>query len=106
VSLPRALFEGVFVHAFEEDGPEGAVYRPDGEEIRRSRRPRERLSFAADGSVRLRVGGADDRLRDVKGRWTEVAGEIRVATESAPDAPRVASTLVVRILPDGRLLVR
>jgi hypothetical protein len=105
VSVPRTLFEGTFVHAFEEDGPEGAVYRAEGHGVSRSRRPRERLSFGEDGSVRLLVGGPDDRLQEVKGRWTDEAGEIRVATEPTPAVPRAASHLSVRILPDGRLLV-
>jgi hypothetical protein len=106
VSVPRALFAGTFVHAFEEDGPEGAVYRPEGDGVARSRRPRERLSFAEDGSVRLMTGAPDDRLRESVGRWAESSGEITVAIEQAPASSRGASTLVVRFLSDGRLLVR
>ena len=106
MSLPRALFEEVFVHAFEEDGPEGAVYRADGHDVKRSRRPRERLSFGEDGSVRMMAGAPDDRLRESVGRWTEASGEIQVTIDPTIDAPGAVSGFRVRILPGSRLLVR
>ncbi len=42
MKAPKALFESTFVHAFEEDGSEGEVYRPEGDAVRRSRGRRAR----------------------------------------------------------------
>ena len=68
------LCSGVWVHAFEEDTPEGAVYRPEGERFPLSRRPRRRLSFHADGGATVSDGGADDRLVDRSSTWSEEGG--------------------------------
>ena len=98
-----ALFATTWVHAFEEDGPEGAVYRPEGGSLRLSRRPRERLSFSPGGRALLVVGGPDDRLHEVEARWQDDAGEITLTTE-AGDAP--ARTLRVRLQSSGALIVK
>ena len=76
----EALFGTQWVHAFEEDGADGAVYRPEDADLPLSRRPRERLALAADGSAELFVPGADDRPRPRDGTWREQGGEIVVAT--------------------------
>jgi hypothetical protein len=73
-----ALFEARWVHVFEEDGPEGQVYRPESGKVPLSRRPRRRVSFSPDGSARVTVAGPDDRLHDVEAHWTEKDGAIRV----------------------------
>jgi hypothetical protein len=65
---PKALFEGTWVHVFEEDGPEGQVYR--------------RISFSPDGSARVVVAGEDDRLHEIEAHWTEKDGEITVAPKA------------------------
>jgi hypothetical protein len=98
-----ALFAAPWVHVFEEDGPEGEVYRPEGDDLPRSRRPRRRITFARDGSARLVVGGPDDRLREVEGRWRQEGGDILVSAESAGGA---ATELHVRVRSKDRLLVR
>ena len=103
MSEARALFGTVWVHVFEEDAPEGAVYRPEAGELPLSRRPRQRLSFSPDGSARLVTSGPDDRLQDVAASWTEDAGEITVTTESATASVR---TLRVRVVASDQLLVR
>lgn len=103
MTLFDALFAARWVHVFEEDGPEGAVYRPEGDELPLSRRPRQRISFARDGSARLVVAGPDDRLREVEARWREEGGEIAV---SADGAGGVATELRVRVRSEDRLLVR
>jgi len=104
VRVPKALFGKTFVHAFEEDGAEGEVYRAEGDEVRRSRRPRERLSFSKDGTVRLMLARADDRLSEVKARWTVEGADIVVTPEEAGGPSAVI--LRARITSDGRLLVR
>jgi hypothetical protein len=51
-----------WVHVFEEDTADGAVYRPEDADIPLSRRPREQIEFSPDGSARVFEGGPDDRL--------------------------------------------
>jgi hypothetical protein len=103
VSAASSLFETTWVHVFEEDGTEGAVYRPDAGILPLSRRPRQRFSLSPDGSARLMVSGPDDRLHEVDARWTEKAGEIAVT----PEAGAVSiKTLHVRVVASDRLLVR
>ena len=101
--MSEPLFATDWVHAFEEDGPEGAVYRPADGERPLSRRPRERLSFSPDGSARLVVSGPDDRLQPIAARWTESQGEITVTADSpSASVPR----LRVRLQAPDRLLVQ
>ena len=66
---PDALFSTRWVHVFEQDTVGGAVFLPDSEDIALSRRPREQLELAEDGSARFFVAGPDDRLRPREGRW-------------------------------------
>ena len=98
-----ALFATTWVHVFEEDGPEGAVYRPEGTALRRSRRPREQLSLSPDGLAWLVVSGPDDRRLQLEARWRETAGEITLTTD---DAAAPARTLRLLLQSSDRLLVR
>jgi len=68
------LFATTWVHVFEEDTAEGAVYRPEDDDIPLSRRPRERLQLDPDGSARLLTAGADDRFVAQPATWTEEEG--------------------------------
>jgi hypothetical protein len=63
------LFATAWVHAFEEDTDDGAVYRPRGSQLPLSRRPRERLELEADGTARIFVQGPDDRYVEQPARW-------------------------------------
>jgi hypothetical protein len=103
VSAAVSLFETTWVHVFEEDGSEGAVYRPDESVLPLSRRPRQRLSFYPDGSARLMVSGPDDRLHEVTARWTEKSGEIAVTAEAAPVSIK---PLHLRVVGSDRLVAR
>ena len=51
------LFSTRWVHVFEEDTPEGAVYRPDDEHVPLSRKPRGWLEFHEDGSATIFAPG-------------------------------------------------
>lgn len=64
------LFETRWVHVFEEDTADGAVYRSEDDAIPLSRRPRERLQLDRDGSARLFLPGPDDRLVEQPGTWS------------------------------------
>ena len=74
------LFSTRWIHVFEEDTAEGAVYRPEDTKVRLSRRPRERLELRRDGSATLFQGGPDDRLVETKSEWTRKDGGIVVRT--------------------------
>jgi hypothetical protein len=56
------LYATTWVHVFEQDTPQGAVFRPEEADIPLSRRPRERISLQADGSARFLMPGPDDRF--------------------------------------------
>ena len=65
--MKNRLFATGWVHAFEEDTAEGAVYRPRGSKLPLSRRPRERLELEADGTARDLRPGARRPLRRAAG---------------------------------------
>lgn len=60
---------GAWIHAFEEDTGEAAVYRPADHPFRPARRPRRRIEFGADGTFTEHRPGPDDRPRPVRGHW-------------------------------------
>ena len=70
------LFARGWIHRFEEDSSEGAVYRPDGADTPLSRRPRERFELHRGGSARVLTPGPDDRFVERPATWTEEQGEI------------------------------
>jgi hypothetical protein len=109
VTPPRGLFDARWVHVFEEDGPEGQVYRPETGKVPPSRRPRRRVSFSPDGSACVTVSGPDDRLHDVEARWNEKDGEVTVTPSEA--ARRGSSSVKVapmrfRLEDEDRLVLR
>jgi hypothetical protein len=87
------LFATRWVHVFEEDTPDGDVYRPEDADIPLSRRPRERIALHKDGSASVFSGGADDRLAEQTATWrknddgivvrTSDGAEIRIVDQSA-----------------------
>jgi hypothetical protein len=93
------LFATGWVHVFEEDTAEGAVYRPEDGDIPLSRRPRERITFAPDGKAVLFTQGPDDRYVGRPATWQEREGQLVVRARGGP-----VLTVVAR-LPD-RLVVR
>jgi len=94
------LFATGWVHVFEEDTAEGAVYRSEDDAIPLSRRPRERLEISPDGSARIFVPGPDDRLTEQRAAWREDGGALVLrARAGGPElriVERSASRLVVR----------
>lgn len=65
------LFSTRWVHVFEEDTPDGAVYRPESGSIPLSRRPREQLEIGSDGRATLFLPGPDDRLVARPATWAD-----------------------------------
>ena len=75
------VFGTTWVHLYEEDTGEGAVYGPENE-ARLSRRPRERLVLNAEGSASVFVSGPDDRPVEQSAKWTQDGETFVVRTHS------------------------
>ena len=96
-------FATKWVHMFEEDTPDGAVYRPETEHVPLSRRPRERLVLNADGTAHIYGPGADDRSKEQKATWHEEGDRMVVRAAGPGVAPRELE--IVEESPD-RLVVK
>jgi hypothetical protein len=94
------LFGTTWVHAFEEDSSEGAVYRPEQDEIPLSRRPRERFQLEPNGAARMLIPGPDDRYVEQPAKWSEdKGGDVVIRLTGKPSLRIVAqapSRLIVR----------
>jgi hypothetical protein len=105
------LFQTRWVHMFEEDTADGAVYRPDTGDLPLSRRPRERVEFAADGTAKVITPGPDDRLVERPATWSSASRETASSgpkSAAAPDAAPAASKADFRIVKASadRVIVR
>ena len=99
------LFSTRWVHVFEEDTPEGAVYRPDDEHVPLSRKPRGWLEFHEDGSATIFTPGPDDRPVERPTTWQD-AGQARRTRAANPAeleiVDRSPSRVVVKRQAAGR----
>jgi hypothetical protein len=97
----QGLFRTTWVHVFEEDAGENAVYRPDDGPIPLSRRPRRRFKLDHDGSATLFIAGSDDRYVEQPATWSDEQGVLTVQATGRPMSFRVversASRLLVRM---------
>ena len=93
-----------WVHVFEEDTKDGAVYRPETGPIPLSRRPRRALTLHAGGSAIIEEGGPDDRPAGHTARWSDTPTGIRV--ESAAPGQAAATSLTITDASTTRLIVR
>lgn len=70
VDRHHALIGKRWVHVDGDDTEAGAVYHKADGNIPPSRRPKEYLEFADDGTVKKLATGADDRAHEVdSARW-------------------------------------
>jgi hypothetical protein len=103
--MENRLFATGWVHAFEEDTAEGAVYRPRGSKLPLSRRPRQRLELDPDGTARIFVHGPDDRYIEQLASWRDEDGTVVIrAREGGPTLRIVGQSserLVVQTQPKG-----
>jgi hypothetical protein len=93
------LFSTTWVHLYEEDTSEGAVYRPDQSDIPLSRRPREQLQLDRDGRARWFTAGPNDRLVEQAATWVEETGSLTIRTQDGHEMRVVSASperLVVR----------
>ena len=79
------LYATRWVHVFEEDDADGAVYRPAEDKIPLSRRPRTQFELSADGSARVFVPGADDRPAGGPASWRDEDGTIVIRPDHGPE---------------------
>jgi hypothetical protein len=82
-----------WVHVFEEDTGNGAVYRPDTGPVPLSRRPRRALTLLADGSATIEGGGPDDRPVGHSAHWSATAGSIVVEAPARGQEGRTVLTI-------------
>jgi hypothetical protein len=83
------LFATGWVHVFEEDTAEGAVYRPEDGDIPLSRRPRERIKLESNGTATLSTLGEDDRYVGRPATWKEQKGELIIRPKAGGPALRI-----------------
>jgi hypothetical protein len=96
--MENRLFATAWVHAFEEDTAEGAVYRPRGSKLPLSRRPRERLELEADGTARVFVQGPDDRHVEQPASWQDEGGAVVVRARSGGHVLRIVDQSPDRLI--------
>jgi hypothetical protein len=103
--MKNRLFATGWVHAFEEDTAEGAVYVPRGSKLPLSRRPRERLELDADGTARIYVQGPDDRYVEQPASWGDEDGNVVVRAREGGTkltiVDRAPERLIVRVSAKG-----
>ena len=75
------MYDVRWVHVFEDDTPEGDVYRAETDNIPLSRRPRDAFELHRDGSAQIFGGGPDDRAVAHTARWTDTADGIVVVDD-------------------------
>jgi hypothetical protein len=96
-----SVFSTTWVHVFEQDTAEGAVFCRESGDIPLSRRPRERIELLPDGKATLLMPGPDDRFVGEPATWREEGDTLVV--RDARDTIRVrviarsADRLVVRL---------
>lgn len=90
---------------FEQDTADGAVYRPEDDEIPLSRRPRERLEIHPGGAARILTSGPDDRFVAQPATWTEQDGGLVIQARQGGRQLRIVdrspSRLVVKVETTG-----
>jgi hypothetical protein len=92
------LFATVWVHVFEEDTAEGAVYRPENADIPLSRRPRERLVLEPDGRARIYTQGPDDRYVEQPATWSDEGETLVIRARGDRPALRIVERSPTRLV--------
>lgn len=92
------LFTTRWVHVFEEDTAEGAVYRPEDDQIPLSRRPRERLDMHPDGSAQILTAGPDDRFVAQPATWKDEKGGVLISAREGGLALRIVDRSPSRLV--------
>jgi hypothetical protein len=92
------LLNTTWVHVFEEDSPEGAVYRPEEDDIPLSRRPRKRLRLEPNGAARVLIPGPDDRYVEQPAKWSEEKGDVVIRPSTGEPSLRIVSQSPSRLI--------
>jgi hypothetical protein len=101
----KALTATRWVHAFEKDTARGEIYLPSAADAPLSRRPREQLEFAADGTARVLNAGPDDRLVESGATWEEEENGVIVLRTKATRTRAATEWRIVQAS-SKRLIVR
>ena len=101
MTTPMPELAGRWMHSFEEDHEDVAVYRPSSHEFPRAR-GRDGVEFAPDGSFTEWAVGRGDARTPVPGRWrASGADQLEVHTERGGD-----QVLEIMYLGTDRLEIR
>jgi hypothetical protein len=92
------LFATAWVHVFEEDTAEGAVYRPENADIPLSRRPRERLVLEPDGRATIYTQGPDDRYVEQPATWRDEGDALVIRARQGGPVLRVVERSPTRLV--------
>lgn len=104
VDRAHALIGKRWVHVDGDDTAAGAVYHNAEANIALSRRPKEYLEFAEDGTVKKLATGADDRAHEVdSARWS--SNDPNVSFKFASADARGATSYHVVEQGDDRIVV-
>jgi hypothetical protein len=98
---PEDIFGKLWVHVFEQDTPQGAVFRPEDGPIPLSRRPREAIELGKDGSARILVPGPDDRFVERVTTWREEGGDVVIRGVGGIAALRIVERSPERLVVRG-----
>ena len=96
-----SLFSTTWVHVFEEDTAQGAVYRPEEGSVPLSRRPRERFALTRDGLAHVFAPGPDDRFVEHPATWTMEGDEVIVHPRGLGAPFRIVERSPQRLLVTG-----
>jgi hypothetical protein len=92
------LFGTTWVHVFEEDSSQGAMYRPEEDDIPLSRRPRERFQLERNGVARVLIPGPDDRYVEQPAKWSEDKGDVVIRTGTGKPSLRIVAQSPSRLI--------
>jgi hypothetical protein len=96
--IEASLFGKTWVHVFEEDTAEGAVFRLEDDDIPLSRRPRARFELDSGGKARVYVPGADDRYVEQPATWRKDNGAIVIRTRDGRNELRITKRSAARLV--------
>jgi hypothetical protein len=94
------------VHVFEEDTPDGQVYRREDDAIPLSRRPRERLELDPGGVARVYLAGPDDRFVEEAGTWSSDGRDVVIRLGKSDAELRIVDRSPKRLVVKVRKGVR
>ncbi len=67
--INKEVLQGEWIHSYEEDDGDEAVFRPSSYDFPLTRRPRESFELKAGGKLVKGEATASDSVREAQGKW-------------------------------------